>query len=248
MDCLAQPKGERHEGHRTERIRCRAARVRRFRRAPQRDDDRLRRSLQRRPGRSGLQRVLWTLLADPGTALCPALFRRPQLRRRPRLQLLRWPRLLRARIRLLRRTEVQHSRRLVGNSPPRNWLLTLTFTWVRQRRELVAATVKAIAAGSQQSTIKSISHRTAASGAAPTIIARYWIGPADASMRKRSPTSAARCVCNPTSVAVAACRCVSSPSRVARCCVAMLIALVARPRRVDSSTARSICATRRSEE
>jgi hypothetical protein len=45
--------------------------------------------------------------------------------------------------------------------------------------------------------------RTAASGSAPATIARYWIGPADASTRKRSPTSAARCVCNPTSVAVA---------------------------------------------
>src|SRR5712664_114386 len=243
MDCLAQPKGERHEGHRTGRIRCSAARVRRFRCPPQRDDDRLRRSLPRRPGRSGLQRVLWTLLADPGTALCPALFRRPQLLPRPGLQLLRWPRLLRSRIRLLRRTEVQHSR-LVGNSPPGNWLATLALAWVRQRRELVAATVKAIAAGSQQSTIKSISHRTAASGAAPTIIARYWIGPADASTRKRSPTSVARCACNPTRVAVAACRCVSNPSRVTRCCVAMLRALVTRPRRVDSSTARSICATR----
>jgi len=48
----------------------------------------------------------------------------------------------------------------------------------------------------------------------------------------------------PTSVAVAACRCVSRPSRVTRCCVAMLIARVTLPRRVDSSTARSICAMR----
>jgi hypothetical protein len=54
-----------------------------------RDDDQLRRSLQRRPGRSGLQRVLRTLLADPGTTLCPALFLRPQLLPRPRLRLLR---------------------------------------------------------------------------------------------------------------------------------------------------------------
>ena len=109
---------------------------------------------------------------------------------------------------------------------------------------IVAATVKAIAAGSQQSTIKSISHRTAASGVAPAIIARYRIGPVDASMRKRSPASAARCACKPSSAAVAACRCASSPSRVTRCCVAMLMARVTRPRRVDSSTARSICATR----
>ena len=54
-------------------------------------------------------------------------------------------------------------------------------TAIRSRaREPAAATVKAIAAGSQQSTINNISHRTATSGAAPTIIARYWIGPADA--------------------------------------------------------------------
>ena len=100
-------------------------------------------------------------------------------------------------------------------------------------RAPAAATVKAIAAGSQHSTINNISHRTATSGATPAIIARYWIGPAEASIRERSPASAARCACSPTSVAVAACRCVSSPSRVTRCCVAMLMARVTRPSRVE---------------
>jgi hypothetical protein len=72
--------------------------------------------------------------------------------------------------------------------------------------------------GSRQGTINNIGHRTA-TGRGTAIIARYWIGPADASMRERSPASAARCACRPTSVAVAACRCVSShPRRTLLCC------------------------------
>ena len=114
-----------------------------------------------------------------------------------------------------------------------NAAITTCSSASRELATPAAATVKAIAAGSQQSTINNISHRTATSGATPAIIARYWIGPADASMRERSPASAARCACRPTSVAVAACRCVSSPSRVTRCCVAMLIARVTRPSRVE---------------
>ena len=65
------------------------------------------------PDRSGLQRVLWTLLADPRTALCPALLLRPQLLPRPGLQLLRRPRLLRSRL-WLWQAKVHHSRLVAG--------------------------------------------------------------------------------------------------------------------------------------
>jgi len=54
-----------HDGHRTGRIRCRAARFRRFRRAPQRNDDRS--AEVSNVDQIGLvcNGVLWTLLADP---------------------------------------------------------------------------------------------------------------------------------------------------------------------------------------
>jgi hypothetical protein len=70
IDCLAQPEGGLHEGHRAGRIHCRAARVRRL--ARQGEVERLRRSLPRWPEASGLQPVLWTVLADPGTDMSSA--------------------------------------------------------------------------------------------------------------------------------------------------------------------------------